>query len=210
MKASARILTGYRVDSWRTWAVSYDPGQHWTGPVKVMGFSHANSAPDGRPVVAAYLKYLAHHPLTARRVATKPGPALRLRRPAGRTDQPAGGGLPRQRHPDPAGPALPDGLGGDALGVRRRDEGAHADRRRGGHLARARRAGSPHARPTAMLPPARTRSCGRPTAWACGPSAGSRRTAGRTPRPPGPAPPASSTPSTCTTRCPAAGGRRSE
>ncbi|MEV5000873.1 DUF1800 domain-containing protein [Nocardioides sp. LML1-1-1.1] len=71
VKASARILTGYRCDSWRTWGFSYEPDRHWTGPVKVMGFSHANSAPDGRPVVAAYLKYLAHHPLTARRVALK-------------------------------------------------------------------------------------------------------------------------------------------
>ncbi len=71
VKASARILTGYRCDSWRTWAFSYDPAHHWTGPVQVMGFSHANSATDGRPVVAAYLEYLAHHPATARRVALK-------------------------------------------------------------------------------------------------------------------------------------------
>lgn len=71
VKASARILTGYRVDSWRTWAFSYDPAHHWTGPVQVMGFSHANGAADGRPVVQAYLRYLAHHPATARRIALK-------------------------------------------------------------------------------------------------------------------------------------------
>ncbi|HWJ09370.1 MAG TPA: DUF1800 domain-containing protein [Nocardioides sp.] len=71
VKSSARILTGYRVAAWDTWAFSYDPAHHWTGPVQVMGFSHANSAPDGRPVVEAYLRYLAHHPATARRIALK-------------------------------------------------------------------------------------------------------------------------------------------
>lgn len=71
VKGSARILTGYRVAAWNTWAFSYDPNRHWTGPVQVMGFSHANSDPDGRAVVQAYLRYLARHPATARRVALK-------------------------------------------------------------------------------------------------------------------------------------------
>ena len=35
-----------------------------------MGFSHANSDPDGRVVVQAYLRYLARHPATARRIGT--------------------------------------------------------------------------------------------------------------------------------------------
>ena len=71
VKASARILTGYKVAMWSTWATSYNPASHWTGPVQVMGFSHANADPDGRPVVAAYLTYLAHHPATAHRLARK-------------------------------------------------------------------------------------------------------------------------------------------
>ena len=71
VKASARILTGWRIGLWRDWAVSYDPAHHWTGPVRVMGFAHANAAADGRPVVAAYLDYLARHPATARRIALK-------------------------------------------------------------------------------------------------------------------------------------------
>lgn len=71
VKSSARILTGYRIDTWRTWTPTYDPNHHWTGPVQVMGFTHANAAPDGRPVIAAYLSYLARHPLTARRIAFK-------------------------------------------------------------------------------------------------------------------------------------------
>jgi len=71
VKSSARILTGYRVDLWRTWTVSYDPSAHWTGPVSVLGFSHPNSDPDGRAVTKAYLDYLARHPSTAKRIARK-------------------------------------------------------------------------------------------------------------------------------------------
>lgn len=71
VKASARILTGYRVDMWRTWNVWYDTASHWTGPVTVLDFSHANAATDGRPVAEAYLTYLAHHPDTATRLARK-------------------------------------------------------------------------------------------------------------------------------------------
>ncbi|KRB72753.1 hypothetical protein ASE01_22165 [Nocardioides sp. Root190] len=71
VKTSARILTGYRIDSWRTWTFSYDPAHHWTGPVGVLGFSHANAAPDGRAVLTAYLRHLARHPATARRIAFK-------------------------------------------------------------------------------------------------------------------------------------------
>ena len=71
VQASARILTGYKVAMWTTWATSYNPASHWTGPVQVMGFSHPNADADGRPVVAAYLTYLAHHPATAHRLARK-------------------------------------------------------------------------------------------------------------------------------------------
>ena len=71
VKASARILTGYRVKLWTTWQSWYDPASHWTGPVQVMGFSHPNADADGRPVATAYLTYLAHHPATARRLARK-------------------------------------------------------------------------------------------------------------------------------------------
>lgn len=71
VKSSARILTGYRVDLWRTWAATYDPAAHWTGPVQVLGFSHPNTDPDGRAVTKAYLDYLAFHPATASRIARK-------------------------------------------------------------------------------------------------------------------------------------------
>jgi uncharacterized protein (DUF1800 family) len=76
VKDSARILTGWRVDTQQgnktpTWVASYIPGDHATGPVRVMDFADANAGPDGRDVTRRYISYLAHHPLTARRIATK-------------------------------------------------------------------------------------------------------------------------------------------
>lgn len=71
VKDSARILTGWAVDQWNTWAPSYRPEWHWTGPVSVLGFSDANAAPDGQQVTRRYLRHLAHHPDTAYRIARK-------------------------------------------------------------------------------------------------------------------------------------------
>ena len=71
VKDSARILTGWKVDMWRTWAPSYQPKDHWKGPVSVMEFSDPNAEADGRDLTRRYLKYLARHPQTARRVARK-------------------------------------------------------------------------------------------------------------------------------------------
>lgn len=71
VKAVARILTGWKVDMWRSWEFSYEPAWHATGPVRVLGFRHANGDADGRAVTFALLRYLAHHPDTAARVARK-------------------------------------------------------------------------------------------------------------------------------------------
>jgi hypothetical protein len=71
VKSSARILTGWMVDLWRTWTPSYKPEQHWTGPVRVMGFTDANGAADGRDLTHRYLRYLARHPATAQRIARR-------------------------------------------------------------------------------------------------------------------------------------------
>lgn len=72
VKASARMLTGYRVDVWwPSFRAYYDTGWHDTRPVRVMGFSHANSSPDGRAATRAYLSYLARHPATAQRLARR-------------------------------------------------------------------------------------------------------------------------------------------
>ena len=139
VKASARILTGYKVAMWTTWATSYNPAAHWTGPVQVMGFSHANADPDGRPVVAAYLTYLAHHPATAHRLARKLASPLRVRRPVRSARRPPGAGLPGQRHRHPPGAPGPGG----PPGVHRVQgtQGPQPRGRRRGHLAGARRPG---------------------------------------------------------------------
>ena len=73
VKSSAKILSGYTVDwgTGKTFNPLYDPAKHTTGAVSVLGFSHANTSTDGQAVATAYLKYLAHHPATARRIATK-------------------------------------------------------------------------------------------------------------------------------------------
>lgn len=71
VKNSARMLTGYRVDMWRTFNPFYDPTAHYTGEIRVAGFVHANTSPDGQAATVEYLHWLARHPVTARRVCTK-------------------------------------------------------------------------------------------------------------------------------------------
>ena len=71
VKDSARILTGWQVDMWRTWVAAYKPAKHATGRVNVIGFSDPNVALDGRELTRRYLTYLAHHPATATRICRK-------------------------------------------------------------------------------------------------------------------------------------------
>jgi uncharacterized protein (DUF1800 family) len=71
VKSSAVILSGYTVDWGNTFAPSYNASLHTTGPVRVLDFSDSNAAVDGQSVTVAYLKYLANHPSTARRIATR-------------------------------------------------------------------------------------------------------------------------------------------
>jgi hypothetical protein len=71
VKNSARILTGYRVAMWQDFSASYRPQDHATGQVTVMGQTWANADPDGQQVAVEYLRFLAHHPATARRIARK-------------------------------------------------------------------------------------------------------------------------------------------
>ena len=71
VRASASILSG------RTWngdtgRYVYDPTEHVTGRVKVLGFTHANTTGKGGEAVGdAYLRYLAKHPATAKAIARK-------------------------------------------------------------------------------------------------------------------------------------------
>ena len=71
VKDSAKILSGYTVDWGKTFNPLYDPTKHTTGTVTVLDFTSPNTDADGQAVTLAYLKYLAHHPATARRLATK-------------------------------------------------------------------------------------------------------------------------------------------
>ncbi|MGL5864498.1 MAG: DUF1800 domain-containing protein [Dermatophilaceae bacterium] len=69
---SARILTGRGVHFGTSWGFRWTASKHWVGPVRVLGFSHRNSASDdGLAVGDAYLAYLARHPATAQTVARK-------------------------------------------------------------------------------------------------------------------------------------------
>ncbi|MHA3837561.1 DUF1800 domain-containing protein [Terrabacter sp. AAH1] len=71
VKQSALALTGLSADS-ESGLYSYKPQRRFVGTVKVMGWSHANtSAEGGDAVVTSYLNYLATHPATANRIATK-------------------------------------------------------------------------------------------------------------------------------------------
>jgi uncharacterized protein (DUF1800 family) len=71
VKDSAKILSGFTVDAFKTWNGYYDTGRHTTGPVQVLGFTAANASGDGQAMTHAYLRYLAHHPATAQNIARK-------------------------------------------------------------------------------------------------------------------------------------------
>ncbi len=71
VKDSAKILSGYTVDAFKTWDGYYEPRKHTTGAVRVLGFGSANASEDGRQLALDYLTYLARHPATARTIARK-------------------------------------------------------------------------------------------------------------------------------------------
>lgn len=71
VKMSALALTGLSVDS-ESGLFSYKPQRRRVGALKVMGWSDPNpSAENGNAVATLYLTYLAKHPATATRIATK-------------------------------------------------------------------------------------------------------------------------------------------
>ena len=71
VKDSAKVLSGFTVDAFKSWNGYYDPARHTTGRVQVLGFTHANGSADGQSVAREYLRYLAHHPATAHNIARK-------------------------------------------------------------------------------------------------------------------------------------------
>jgi uncharacterized protein (DUF1800 family) len=67
----AKLLTGRTVNP-HTSEYLYNPANHGTGAVRVLGFTHPNaSAADGDAGGDALLRYLAAHPATATRLARK-------------------------------------------------------------------------------------------------------------------------------------------
>ena len=81
VQASAKMLTGYRVDLYVETVDGsgdydgvrslYDTTWHHTGKLTIMDFSAANKKADGRDATAKYISYLAHHPKTAKRIARR-------------------------------------------------------------------------------------------------------------------------------------------
>jgi uncharacterized protein (DUF1800 family) len=68
---AALALTGLTFDA-ATGLFRYNAAAHYVGPVRVMGWSHANSdASQGESVAMSLVTYLASHPSTAKRLATK-------------------------------------------------------------------------------------------------------------------------------------------
>lgn len=74
VRQSSLMLTGHGL-SWKTYEYEYHDWAHHVGPIKVMGFSHANGAGQGPAALKAYTNYLANHRATAvklcRRLATR-------------------------------------------------------------------------------------------------------------------------------------------
>jgi hypothetical protein len=68
---AALALTGLSVDE-STGEFTYRSEWHHGGPVRVMGWSHPNrDQAKGKDVALSLVSYLARHPMTARRIATK-------------------------------------------------------------------------------------------------------------------------------------------
>ena len=89
VKNVARVLTGWKVDRWRTWAYGYAPEWHATGRVDVLGWTHANASADGRE--ATHLAAALPRPPPGDRDPDRPqaGREVRLRRPAAGARRPA-------------------------------------------------------------------------------------------------------------------------
>ncbi len=71
VRDSAYILTGWYVGVFGTYKASYEPSLHKRGRVNVLAFTDANDNADGAEMSRRYIRYLANHPATARRVAQR-------------------------------------------------------------------------------------------------------------------------------------------
>jgi uncharacterized protein (DUF1800 family) len=70
VRNSAYLMTGRTVGS--NGLYQYNAKKHWVGPVKILGFTHANAnAAGGEQAGEEYVNYLATHPATANHLARK-------------------------------------------------------------------------------------------------------------------------------------------
>ena len=74
---SARILTGYHVETWQPAKQTYNPADHWTGPVQVLGCT-ASQRERRRPARAERLPALPGRPSGDRQAAGHAGSAQRF------------------------------------------------------------------------------------------------------------------------------------
>lgn len=71
VRQSSLLLTGH-TRQWPKQIYHFAANRHHLGPVSIMGFTHTNaSAKQGATALTAYADYLARHPATARRIATR-------------------------------------------------------------------------------------------------------------------------------------------
>lgn len=71
VRQSALLLTGHGLD-WKSYKYKFHKWEHYVGPLKVMGFRHANASRSAGPdALKRYLYYLAHHPATARHLCRR-------------------------------------------------------------------------------------------------------------------------------------------
>lgn len=71
VRQSALMLTGHSFD-WRKRVYRYNPRDHKTGPITIMGVTYPNAtAADGPAMLKEYLSDLAHHEATARHIARR-------------------------------------------------------------------------------------------------------------------------------------------
>ncbi|MBV9290989.1 MAG: DUF1800 domain-containing protein [Frankiales bacterium] len=69
MVDSARMMTGFTVGEDGNYV--YEPSIHWTGKLRILDFSNANTSPNGEALAVRYLHHLAMHPSTAHQIAQK-------------------------------------------------------------------------------------------------------------------------------------------
>lgn len=71
VKDTARLLTGWWVEMWKSWERFFRTDLHARGTVRILGFTDANADSYGVPATQRFLSYLARHPSTARHIADK-------------------------------------------------------------------------------------------------------------------------------------------